>query len=293
VAADKQKTLAPGLYPVGTPIGNLEDMTLRALRVLEQADSIACEDTRETQKLMNHFGIRTPLVSYHAHNEQERAAALVEELKQGRRIAIVTDAGMPGISDPGARLVQEAILAGIPVVPIPGANAAISALVASGLSTENFLFKGFLPSKAGERRSALEALAAEVQSSGTTLIFYEAPHRIVETLADVEVVWGAECRVVVARELTKLHEEFIRGAVSMVREKLTSRGRVRGEITLLIEPPVQNGSMASKLTITARLAELQSSEGIDEKDALKKIARERGIGKSDAYRELQRERGRR
>ncbi len=293
MAADKQKTLAPGLYPVGTPIGNLEDMTLRALRVLEQADSIACEDTRETQKLMNHFGIRTPLVSYHAHNEQERAAALVEELKQGRRIAIVTDAGMPGISDPGARLVQEAILAGIPVVPIPGANAAISALVASGLSTENFLFKGFLPSKAGERRSALEALAAEVQSSGTTLIFYEAPHRIVETLADVEVVWGAECRVVVARELTKLHEEFIRGAVSMVREKLTSRGRVRGEITLLIEPPVQNGSMASKLTITARLAELQSSEGIDEKDALKKIARERGIGKSDAYRELQRERGRR
>lgn len=288
----KQKTLAPGLYLVATPIGNLEDITLRALRVLEQADSIACEDTRETQKLLNHFGIPTPLVSYHAHNEQERAVSLVAELKQNRRIAIVTDAGMPGISDPGVRLAQEAIGAGIAVIPIPGANAAISALVASGLSTESFLFKGFLPSKAGERRSALEALSAALPSPETTLIFYEAPHRILETLADVEAVWGPACRVVVARELTKLHEEFLRGTVASVRGELASRERVRGEITLLIEPAQQAAATAAK-TITARLAELQAAEGIDEKEALKKVARERGIGKSDAYRELQRERAKR
>jgi 16S rRNA (cytidine1402-2'-O)-methyltransferase len=270
---------------VGTPIGNLEDITLRALRVLEQADSIACEDTRETQKLMHHYGIRTPLVSYHAHNEQERATPLVAELKQGKRIAVVTDAGMPGISDPGVLLAQAAIGAGVAVFPVPGANAALSALVASGLATGSFLFKGFLPSKAGERRTALEALA----SAETTLVFYEAPHRILDTLDDVKAVWGPGCRVVVARELTKLHEEFLRGTVAEVRQELAGRERVRGEITLVVEasPAAQP---ASSQTISARLAELQASDGIDEKEALKRVARERGIGKSDAYRELQRER---
>jgi 16S rRNA (cytidine1402-2'-O)-methyltransferase len=283
--ARRQKTLAPGLYLVGTPIGNLEDITLRALRVLEQADHIACEDTRETQKLLNHFGIKTPLVSYHAHNEQERASSLVEELKQGRRIAIVSDAGMPGISDPGAVLARAAIAAGVPVIPIPGANAALSALIASGLASGSFSFRGFLPSKAGERRSALEALA----TAETTLIFYESPHRILEALAEVEDVWGPACPVVVARELTKLHEEFLRGTVSEVRSELARRERVRGEITLLVAATSAARPRASR-TITARLAELQLSDGIDEKEALKKIARERGIGKSDAYRELQRER---
>ncbi len=258
---------------MGTPIGNLEDITLRALRVLEQADSIACEDTRETQKLMHHYGIRTPLVSYHAHNEQERATPLV------------TDAGMPGISDPGVLLAQAAIGAGVAVFPVPGANAALSALVASGLATGSFLFKGFLPSKAGERRTALEALV----SAETTLVFYEAPHRILDTLDDIKAVWGPGCRVVVARELTKLHEEFLRGTVAEVRQELAGRERVRGEITLVVEasPAAQP---ASSQTISARLAELQASDGIDEKEALKRVARERGIGKSDAYRELQRER---
>lgn len=287
----RQRTLGPGLYLVGTPIGNLEDITLRALRVLEQADSIACEDTRETQKLLNHFGIRTPLVSYHAHNEQERAGTLVSELKLGKRIAIVTDAGMPGISDPGVRLAQEAIAAGIAVIPVPGANAALSALVGSGLATESFLFRGFLPSKAGERRTALELLSGN--ASGATLIFYEAPHRILETLSDVEAVWGACCRVVVARELTKLHEEFLRGSVVDVRKELAGRDRVRGEITLLIDPGRDSTQADAAQSISARLKELQAADGIDEKEALKRVARERGIGKSDAYRELQRERANR
>ncbi len=283
-----QKPLEPGLYLVGTPIGNLEDITLRALRVLELADAIACEDTRETQKLLNHFGIKTPMVSYHAHNEMDRSASLVADLQQGKRIAIVTDAGMPGISDPGVLLAQAAIASGIRVTPIPGANAAISALVASGLKTDNFTFCGFLPSKAGERRSALERMA----KVDATLIFYEAPHRILETLGDIEAVWGASCRVAVARELTKLHEEFLRGSVAVVRAELAGRDRVRGEITLVVEARRVITEQAVQ-SISARLVELQKSERMDEKEALKRVARERGIGKSDAYRELQRERAQR
>ena len=289
--ARKQKPLEPGLYLVGTPIGNLEDMTLRALRVLELADSIACEDTRETQKLLSHFGIKTPMVSYHAHNEMERSASLVAELKLGKRIAVVTDAGMPGISDPGVLLAQAAVAAGIRVTPIPGANAAITALVASGLSTERFTFCGFLPSKAGERRSVLEQMA--LQEEAATLVFYEAPHRILETLSDVESVWGASCRVAVARELTKLHEEFLRGTVSFVRAELAARERVRGEITLVVEARRAAADGATAQTISARLVEIQKADGVDEKEALKRVARERGMGKSDAYRELQRERAKR
>ena len=286
---DSLKPLEPGLYLVGTPIGNLEDVTLRALRVLELADAIACEDTRQTQKLLNHFDIKTPMVSYHAHNEQERSASLIAEMQQGKRIAVVTDAGMPGISDPGAILARAAIEAGIRVTPVPGANAALSALVASGLRTDTFTFCGFLPSKAGERRSALEQMGEQA----ATLVFYEAPHRILETLSDVESVWGASCQVVVARELTKLHEEFLRGPVSVVRAELAARERVRGEITLVVEAlPIAAGDSGA-ISISARLLELQKSDGIDEKEALKKIARERGMGKSDAYRELQRERAKR
>ena len=292
--SSRKKPLEPGLYLVGTPIGNLEDITLRALRVLELADSIACEDTRETQKLLQHFGIRTPMVSYHAHNEMERSAGLLEELKLGKRIAIVTDAGMPGISDPGVLLAKAAIKAGVRVLPIPGANAAITALVASGLGTERFQFCGFLPSKAGERRSQLERLATGVGEQSSTLVFYEAPHRILETLSDVEAVWGADCQVVVARELTKLHEEFLRGSASIVRKDLAARDRIRGEITLLVEAkPAASRSTAENSeshSISSRLNALQKSEGLDEKEALKRVARERGIGKSDAYRELQRER---
>ena len=288
----RRRPLEPGLYLVGTPIGNLEDMTLRALRVLEQADSLACEDTRETQKLLQHFGIRTPMVSFHAHNEGDRAPGLVAELLAGKRIAVVSDAGMPGISDPGMHLARAAMEAGVRVVPVPGANAALSALVASGLGTASFSFCGFLPSKAGERRTELEKLRGENEGSPKTLIFYEAPHRILETLGDVEAVWGPDARVVVARELTKLHEEFVRGSVTDVKRELAGRERIRGEITLLVEV---TGAMkvAAVTPIGARVAELQASAGIEEKEALKRVARERGMGKSDAYRELQRERARR
>ncbi len=204
--SQSDKALAPGLYLVGTPIGNLEDITLRALRVLRQCDRIACEDTRQTQKLLNHFQIATPTVSLHQHNERERSAELISALESGQRIAVVSDAGMPGISDPGGWFTQAAIAAGIPVYPIPGANAAVSALVASGLSTAEFQFLGFLPEKAGARRTRLENLAkspdSDNDSAPRTLIFYEAPHRILETLADLESVWGPALRVVVARELT-------------------------------------------------------------------------------------------
>ena len=212
MAADPEAQLAPGLYLVATPIGNLGDITLRALDILKRVDRIACEDTRQTQKLLNHFEIATPTVSCHQHNERQRAAELVEALKAGARIALVSDAGIPGISDPGAWLAAEAIAAGVPVVPIPGANAALSALVASGLPTGEFQFIGFLPEKAGARRSRLEALAAEAASSQTTrtLIFYEAPHRILGTLADLEAVWGPDLRVVVARELGQSKSELYR-----------------------------------------------------------------------------------
>lgn len=284
--------LAPGLYLVGTPIGNLGDITLRAIRVLRSVDRIACEDTRQTQKLLNHFGITTPTVSCHEHNEAERIPEFLAAIRKGARIAVVSDAGMPGISDPGMRLTAAAIKAGIVVRPIPGANAALSALVASGLNTEHFVYFGFLPAKGGARRAELERLAANTQD-GATLVFYEAPHRILETLADVQAVWGGECRVVVARELTKLHEEFLRGSVVEVAAKLSQRDRIRGEITLLVEARSASQSESSSRSIVERVAELRESENLDEKDALKRIARERGISKSDVYRELQRERAKR
>ena len=285
---DQTQSLPPGLYLVATPIGNLEDITLRALRVLQSVDRIACEDTRQTQKLLNHFGIHTPTISYHMHNEGPRADELAAELKQGARIAVVSDAGTPGIADPGFHLAAAAIAAGIPVYPIPGANAAISALIASGLSTERFLFHGFLPAKAGQRRTALEALSR----SGATHIFYEAPHRIAEALADIEVVFGAGQHIVIARELTKLHEEFLRGPVAELRSQLAARLSIRGEIVLLFALQVSNETTQQQHSIAQEVAALMQSENISEKDALKRIARERGIGKSEAYRELQREQNR-
>ena len=278
--------LAPGLYLVATPIGNLEDITLRALRILRSVDRIACEDTRQTQKLLNHFEIRTPTVSYHMHNEGPRAEELVAELKQGARIAIVSDAGTPGIADPGGQIASGAIAAGIPVFPVPGANAAISALIASGLSTEQFTFHGFLPAKPGQRKTALE----ELPRDGATHIFYEAPHRITDTLADLEAVFGAAQHAVIARELTKLHEEFLRGPVAELRAQLAARSSVRGEIVLLFSPEQKNEMQQT--SIAAGVAALIQSENLTEKDALKRVARERGIGKSEAYRELQREQSR-
>jgi 16S rRNA (cytidine1402-2'-O)-methyltransferase len=293
--------LAPGLYLVATPIGNLGDITLRALDVLKRVDRIACEDTRQTQKLLNHFQIATPSVSCHQHNERHRAVEFIAALKAGGRVALVSDAGMPGISDPGNWLVREAIAAGVAVIPIPGANAALSALVASGLPAAEFHFVGFLPEKAGARRSRLEELAAEAAKleAPCTLVFYEAPHRILETLADLNAVWGPELHIVIARELTKIHEEFLRGTVADVRRELASRDRIRGEITLLVEPPAKSGSPANSQAastapekIAVRVARLQAESGLDEKEALKRLARELGQSKSDLYRELQRERAR-
>ncbi|WP_348268332.1 16S rRNA (cytidine(1402)-2'-O)-methyltransferase [Edaphobacter paludis] len=280
--------LAPGLYLVATPIGNLDDITLRALRILRSVDRIACEDTRQTQKLMNHFEIRTPTISYHMHNEGPRSEELIAELKQGARIAIVSDAGTPGIADPGGQIAAAAIAAGIPVFPVPGANAAISALIASGLPTDHFTFHGFLPAKPGQRKTALEELPRDT----ATHIFYEAPHRIADTLADIEAVFGATQPVVVARELTKLHEEFLRGPVSELRAQLATRAVIRGEMVLLFAPQPTEKVASAHQTIAAEVAALMQAENLSEKDALKRVAKNRGIGKSDAYRELQREQNR-
>jgi 16S rRNA (cytidine1402-2'-O)-methyltransferase len=273
---------------VATPIGNLEDITLRALRVLKSVDRIACEDTRQTQKLLNHFDISTPTISYHEHNEQTRTVELLAMLQQGGRIALVSDAGMPAFSDPGLELVRAAVAAAVPVTAIPGANAAMTALIASGLETDRFLYVGFLPAKPGARHTELEALAAGMP--GLTLVAYEAPHRILETLADVEAVWGGSVRVVVGRELTKVHEEFLRGTAQEVRLALSARERIRGEIVLLIEAAPSAQPTKSGGSVKHQVQQLKEAEGLDEKDALKRIARERGVSKSDIYRELQRER---
>src|ERR1700726_1187366 len=218
------------LYLVGTPIGNLEDITLRAVRVLKEVDVIACEDTRQTQKLLNHYAISTRTTSYHEHNEMTKSAELVKEMQEGASIALVTDAGMPGISDPGYRLVALAIRHRIPVVPIPGASAFLAALVASGLPTDSFRFSGFLPAKVGQRRQVLES----VKNSPRTQVFYEAPHRIKEAVEEVVEMLGAERPLVIAREVTKIHEEFLRGRAGEVLEILKARGDIKGEITLLI-----------------------------------------------------------
>jgi 16S rRNA (cytidine1402-2'-O)-methyltransferase len=288
---NSDKPLASGLYLVATPIGNLEDITLRALRVLRTVDRIACEDTRQTQKLLNHFEIHTPTVSYHMHNEDSRTEELIAELKVGARIAVVSDAGTPGIADPGGQIAAAAIAAGVSVFPVPGANAAISGLIASGLSMEQFTFHGFLPAKAGQRKTALEELVrGEVAPDDVTHVFYEAPHRILDALADVEAVFGSSQHVVVARELTKLHEEFLRGQVAEVRLQLAARAGVRGEIVLMLAPSQGAGSPEKKTaSLAVEVAALMKSEGISEMDALKRVARERGVSKSAAYRELQRE----
>jgi 16S rRNA (cytidine1402-2'-O)-methyltransferase len=277
----------PALYLVATPIGNLEDITLRAVRLLKEVDLVACEDTRQTQKLLNHYGIVTRTISYHEHNEMTRAAELVKEMQEGASVALVTDAGMPGISDPGYRLISLAIRHHVPVVPIPGASAFLAALVASGLPTDSFRFSGFLPVKRGERRAALEG----IRTSPRAQVFYEAPHRIVEALADICEVLGSARHVVIAREVTKLHEEFLRGRAGEILEILKARDAVKGEITLLIGKAEEADSAASAalgVSVRQRVEQIMMEEKVDEKAALKKVAKERGISKSEAYREWQR-----
>lgn len=283
LAVAEEQILAPGLYLVGTPIGNLEDITLRAIRVLKQVDLIACEDTRQTQKLLNHFGITTPMISCHEHNEASRAEELAERIAHGERIAIVSDAGMPGVSDPGYRVVSKAIARGLPVVPVPGPAAFISALTASGLPLEAFTFRGFLPPKSGARRRELE----EIRELPETQVFYEAPHRLAEALEDIREVLGARRQIVVARELTKLHEEFLRGNALEVLETLHRRGGIKGEVTLLIAPAPPGTVVPPAQSIHERVHEIMRDERLDEKAALKKAAKERGISKSEAYRMMQ------
>src|SRR6202795_1284993 len=285
-SSDQNKIGGPSLYLVATPIGNLEDITLRALRVLKEVDLIACEDTRQTLKLLSHYGIHTRTVSYHEHNEMTKAAELVVDLEGGAKIALVTDAGMPGISDPGFRLIALAIRHHVPVIPIPGASAFLAALVASGLPTDSFRFSGFLPSKAGQRRKLLES----VKASPRTQVFYEAPHRLLETLSDISELLGSDRHVVVAREVTKLHEEFLRGRAGEILEQLKSRGDVKGEITLLIAQAEEGAapSPSESVSVAQRVREIMSKEKADDQAALKKVAKERGIGKSEAYREWQR-----
>jgi 16S rRNA (cytidine1402-2'-O)-methyltransferase len=290
-----EKQLAPGLYLVGTPIGNLEDITLRALRVLRGADRVLCEDTRETAHLLTHFDIQVPMQSCDEHKENACAEDAVARVRAGERLAMVSDAGLPGISDPGARVAAAVAAAGLLVVPVPGANAALTALVGSGLMVQRFLFCGFLPSKGGARRTELERLQAMVIAGAEplVLVFYEAPHRILEMLEDIAGVWGAECNVVLGRELTKLHEEFLRGRVTEVRGQLAERDRIRGEMVVLVEAQPSAAHGAEGESIATLVSRLMSEEALSEKDALKRAARERGMGKSEVYREWTRRPGKR
>ncbi|PYU01080.1 MAG: 16S rRNA (cytidine(1402)-2'-O)-methyltransferase [Acidobacteria bacterium] len=271
------------LYLVATPIGNLEDITLRALRILKEVDQIACEDTRHTQKLLSHYNIRKPLVSYHEHNELTRAPELVVAMEQGAQIALVSDAGVPLVSDPGYRLVTLCLRHRIRVVPIPGPSALLAALSASGLPNEEFLFAGFLPARSGERRRALERLRIEDR----TIIFYEAPHRIEETLIDAHEILG-DRPACIAREVTKLHEEFRRGSLAELAASLAEKP-ARGEITLLIGPvPAEEKSALrdTSQSLADRVDELIRQAKLDRKEALKLAAKERGLSKRAAYQEL-------
>src|SRR6266851_639542 len=273
------------LYLVATPIGNLEDITLRARRVLKEVALIACEDTRQTLKLLSHYCIHTRTVSYHEHNEMTKAAELIVDLEGGAKIALVTDAGMPGISDPGFRLIALAIRHHVPVVPIPGASAFLAALVASGLPTDSFRFSGFFPPKSGQRRQMLEG----VKASPRTQVFYEAPHRVKEAVEDVVEILGVERQLVIAREVTKIHEEFLRGRAGEVLEVLQARGDIKGEITLLIGKAEETErTVAAGVSVRQRLQQIKAEEKLDGKAALKRIAKEMGVSKSEAYRELQR-----
>jgi 16S rRNA (cytidine1402-2'-O)-methyltransferase len=274
--------LLGSLFIVATPIGNLEDMTPRAARTLAEVSLIACEDTRQTSKLLRHLGIEKPMLAFHEHNERRRAAGLVARLTRGESVALVSDAGTPLVSDPGYRLVDAALKAGIPVIPIPGSCAAIAALSASGLPTDAFYFGGFLPPKQAQRRHKLEAL----RQLEATLVFYEAPHRILETLDDIAVTLG-DRDIAIARELTKLHEEFLRGKPAGLSRILRARPSLKGEFTLLIGK-ADAAHTAGELPVAGAVAELES-HGMTRMEAIKAVSRRRGMPKGDVYRLLERE----
>jgi 16S rRNA (cytidine1402-2'-O)-methyltransferase len=270
------------LYLVATPIGNLEDITVRALRLLGEVDVIACEDTRQTIKLLQHYGIYKPMVSYHEHNEITRAAELVVKIEEGSRVALVSDAGTPMLSDPGYHLVSLCLRHHIPVIPIPGASALLAAVTASGLPVEGFLFLGFLPSREGQRRRLLTQLAGETR----TLVLYESPHRLADTLGDALQLLGRRAAVI-AREVTKLHEEFLRGDLAELLVRV-QRHPPRGEMTLLIGGAEPGGAKAALPSepLQQRVEQLMREQRIDRKAALKVAARERGITKREAYKQL-------
>ena len=270
------------LYLVATPIGNLQDITYRAVETLQTVDVIACEDTRHTQKLLNHLGIKKRLLSYHEHNERERAEELAALLAEGKSVAVVSDAGTPGISDPSFRVVERAVEIGAPVVPVPGAVAFVNALVASNLPTDAVFFGGFLPSKKGERLRRLE----EVKDIPATLVFYESPHRLEKSLADCLAVLGPR-RAAIAREITKLHEEIRRGDLNSLLEKI-SGNPPKGELVLVVDRQTNQSFRSDENragTLKSRLEELES-EGVERKAALKKIAKEFGLTRSEVYRRL-------
>ncbi|BAY44034.1 uroporphyrin-III C/tetrapyrrole methyltransferase [Scytonema sp. HK-05] len=265
------------LYVVGTPIGNLEDMTFRAVKILQTVDVIAAEDTRHTGRLLQHFQIKTPQVSYHEHNRSSRIPELLEQLSNGKAIALVTDAGVPGISDPGYELVKVCIEAGIPVVPIPGANAAITALSAAGLPTDRFVFEGFLSAKGQQRRSHLQSLETESR----TLIFYESPHRLRESLQDFADIFGTSRQIVIARELTKLYEEFWRGTIESAIAHYSER-EPQGEYTLLVAgtPPAQ--PQLSEEELKAELLKIMS-QGISRSQASRQLAKMTSLPRRQLY----------
>ena len=276
------------LYLVATPIGNLEDVTRRALRVLAEADLVACEDTRRTRALLEHFGVRARTVSYHEHNERDRAAELARMIEEGRTVALVSDAGTPGVNDPGFRLVRACVERGLSVVPVPGPTALVAGLTASGLPTDEFYFGGFLPARTHARREKL----ASVKGLRATLVFYEAPHRVAHALADAREVLG-ERQAAVARELTKLHEEIVRGRLSELAAHFSVEGAARGEMVLVIDRDVIEEAGAGAARPAAGIAELVAafeSEGLDQRAALKRAARELGLTRDEAYRRLASER---
>jgi len=275
--------MAARLYIVSTPIGNLEDITYRAVRILREVDVIACEDTRTTRRLLDHYGIPTRTISYHEHNEQERARELLDHLERDESIALVSDAGTPLLSDPGYRVVHAAVEAGVPVEAIPGPSALLTALVSSGLPTDQFHFAGFFPPKESQRIRLLESLRDEQ----ATLIFYEAPHRILETLADLETVLG-DREIAVARELTKIHEEVLRGTPASIRQTLAGRDSIRGEFVLLVAKATKP---AASETPVEEAVESLIHAGISRMDALKTVARERGLSKREIYRLVNGNRG--